>query len=66
MSELETLNCDLTDGLIVGGVKAKSGQFPHMGAIAYPTLENGFIFGCGASLISERFMLTAAHCQYSG
>lgn len=56
-------NCDISTGLIVGGVAANSGEFPHMAAIGFPDLDGGVIFGCGGSLISENFVLTAAHCS---
>lgn len=61
--ELKVSQCDLTIGLIVGGVEAKVKEFPHMAAIAYQQPNGGLRFGCGASLISERFLLSAAHCK---
>ncbi|CRL05180.1 CLUMA_CG018056, isoform A [Clunio marinus] len=56
-------DCDAVTGLIVGGVKAKPGEFPHMAAIGYPNLNGDLSFKCGGSLISEYFVLTAAHCS---
>lgn len=59
--------CDISTGLVVGGIKANDNEFPHMAAIGYPNLNRGeIIFACGASLISERFLLTAAHCARNG
>lgn len=44
---------------IIGDADAiECGEFPFMALLIYPTLE----FRCGASLISSRFLLTAAHC----
>lgn len=53
-----------TRKLIIGGTKAEPKEFPHMAAIGYDT-ENGIDWQCGGTLISERFVLTAAHCTYS-
>lgn len=53
--------CEYTTGLIVGGIEAKRGEFPHMAAIGYKTFGNTNYY-CGGSVISESFVLTAAHC----
>lgn len=44
-------------GRIVGGEAAKFGEFPFMVSL----LKRSQHF-CGASLVSERFLITAAHC----
>lgn len=56
--------CKEYQSLIVGGQEAKLKQFPHMVAFGYTNKKNiGTIeFHCGGSLISEKFVLTAAHC----
>lgn len=49
---------------ILGGTETNTGEFPHMVALGYPSEEEGvqYRFDCGASLISEQYVLTAAHC----
>ncbi|KAH1025817.1 serine protease persephone [Dendroctonus ponderosae] len=48
---------------ILGGEDAQIGEFPHMAAIGFKTGFDEIDFAkCGASLISSRFLLTAAHC----
>ncbi|XP_026326214.1 serine protease snake-like [Hyposmocoma kahamanoa] len=50
--------------MIIGGREASIEEFPHMGAIGWKGVEDEFQFVCGSSLISPRFVLTAAHCTY--
>ncbi|XP_058444542.1 serine protease persephone-like [Malaya genurostris] len=49
---------------IIDGVEAEEGEFPFMAALGYESeeIEQGYDYRCGASLISENFLLTAAHC----
>uniref|UniRef100_A0A1B6CWC8 Peptidase S1 domain-containing protein n=2 Tax=Clastoptera arizonana TaxID=38151 RepID=A0A1B6CWC8_9HEMI len=49
--------------LIVGGSNAESGEFPHMAAVGFHTRDGSISWNCGGSLISEEFVLTAAHCS---
>ncbi|KAG8302694.1 hypothetical protein J6590_026897 [Homalodisca vitripennis] len=57
-------HCSKPLPLIVGGINASRGEFPHMAALGYDRGE-WIDFLCGGSLISERYVLTAAHCAHS-
>lgn len=48
---------------IVNGEKAENGEFPHMAALGfYSIMDQIYYFNCAGSIISERYILTAAHC----
>lgn len=44
---------------IIGGEDAKVGQFPYQVSLRQKSMNNHF---CGGSILSKRFLLTAAHC----
>ncbi|KAJ3644253.1 hypothetical protein Zmor_026921 [Zophobas morio] len=48
--------------LIVGGEPAGRKEFPHMAAIGYLDVDEGIKWLCGGTILSERYVLTAAHC----
>ncbi|XP_041761925.1 serine protease snake-like [Anopheles merus] len=61
----QSYNCSNVVELIVGGEAAKHGEFPHQALLGYPREDGSpepYSFSCGGSLISDRFILTAAHC----
>ncbi|XP_040158570.1 serine protease snake-like [Anopheles arabiensis] len=60
-------------GAIVGGDSATADEFPHMAVLGRSCLQadggdcvDGYEWFCGGTLISDRFVLTAAHCAHTG
>ncbi|XP_055679603.1 phenoloxidase-activating factor 3 [Lutzomyia longipalpis] len=48
---------------IIGGEDAGPGQFPWMARLAYRNLTSGKVtYRCSGSVISDRYIVTAAHC----
>lgn len=57
---------NVNEGRIIGGKTARPGQFPYQVSLRQQRKENGSLgwFGhrCGGSIISSRWILSAAHC----
>ncbi|RZC41692.1 Trypsin domain containing protein [Asbolus verrucosus] len=48
---------------ILGGGRASSKEYPHMAALGFYSEERKvYEFSCGGTLISNKFVITAAHC----
>ncbi|KAL3047815.1 hypothetical protein OYC64_021894 [Pagothenia borchgrevinki] len=62
-NEADERNCDcglrpaLGSQRIVGGVTARRGEWPWIGSLQYKRLHR-----CGATLIHNKWLITAAHC----
>ncbi|XP_075987271.1 venom protease-like [Anticarsia gemmatalis] len=50
---------------VVGGRDAQKWEFPHMALLGYGAAATTAQWRCGGSVISERYILTAAHCSYT-
>lgn len=50
--------------LIAGGETVRRGEFPHMVALGWKMPKGKINYFCAGSLISEKWILTAAHCTH--
>lgn len=55
-----------TQNLILNGFSTYAGQFPWHAALYHRTSATSLEYACGGSLISDTFVLTAAHCVRDG
>ncbi|ALC45824.1 CG14642 [Drosophila busckii] len=56
------VTADANDEDFDGRVLARPGEYPHMAALGFELSSGQIEYKCGGSLISESFVLTAAHC----
>ncbi|CAH1365893.1 unnamed protein product [Tenebrio molitor] len=62
---LKRNECDhKVDPLIIGGELANIREFPHMAAIGYKNNSDKVRWLCGGTILSEQYILTAAHCLH--
>ena len=52
---------------IVGGTAVRQGQYPFMASVYFESSSDSRLFfpGCGGSIISDRWIVTAAHCMFN-
>lgn len=55
----------ISESKLSGGNATDLGEFPWMAQLQYETAD-GLKFQCGGTLISKRYVLTAAHCVVTG
>ncbi|XP_034484683.1 serine protease snake [Drosophila innubila] len=53
---------DANDEEFDGRILARPGEYPHMAALGFQHNSEKIEYKCGGSLISENFVLSAAHC----
>ncbi|XP_037947790.1 venom protease-like [Teleopsis dalmanni] len=59
---VEEDNCKSYAPFVVGGKPAKGKEFPHMARLGYAEENKPISWFCGGTLVSEKMVLTAAHC----
>ena len=62
--EIARLRCISIDKLIIGGNNASTESYPHVVALGRQDNNESFSLLCGGSLITDKWILSAAHCSH--
>ncbi|MEZ4752961.1 MAG: serine protease, partial [Bdellovibrionota bacterium] len=63
---LNSISIAQPNSRIIDGEIAATGLYPYMASIVSKEKKNGYKHHCGASIINDRYLLTAAHCVGTG
>ncbi|XP_013188960.1 uncharacterized protein LOC106133695 [Amyelois transitella] len=64
--QINVTECEVSSvPLVVGGKVTSIREFPHMALLGWTKLKDGgYAWKCGGSLVSDRYVLSAAHCSF--